>query len=209
MKAVVYTQSDSFREFMSQQVAITCRFCAELSAPDTAADLHLVHATSYSSPEIERFVAGRDQLLAVVEDAPSAESMLAYTKLGVKGYGNSYMADAHYQQLLQMLVAGSSWYPPALLGEVFSLAEQRLSATAANSGSHKGGQDLSALTLREHQVAFAVAEGKSNKEVARECGITERTVKAHLTNIFEKLQLKDRVALVIYIQNQQVVEVGR
>jgi len=58
---------------------------------------------------------------------------------------------------------------------------------------------LSQLTAREKEISFAVSDGDSNKVIAQKLGIVERTVKSHLTNIFEKLQVKDRVALVIYL----------
>jgi DNA-binding NarL/FixJ family response regulator len=57
--------------------------------------------------------------------------------------------------------------------------------------------DVSLLTSREKAVAELVAAGKSNKEVARDLDITERTVKAHLGSVFEKLQVRDRLQLVL------------
>jgi NarL family two-component system response regulator YdfI len=52
------------------------------------------------------------------------------------------------------------------------------------------------LTDREMQVLTAVARGDRNKEIARELGISERTVKAHLTNIYNKLGVDSRAAAV-------------
>jgi len=49
-----------------------------------------------------------------------------------------------------------------------------------------------------------VAEGKSNKEVARALKISERTVKAHLSAIFEKLGVRDRVQLVLQLSSAHV-----
>ncbi|MBK7686047.1 MAG: helix-turn-helix transcriptional regulator [Rhodocyclaceae bacterium] len=51
------------------------------------------------------------------------------------------------------------------------------------------------LTAREQQVACAVAGGASNKEVARTLNITERTIKAHVSAIFQKLGARDRLHL--------------
>jgi DNA-binding NarL/FixJ family response regulator len=55
------------------------------------------------------------------------------------------------------------------------------------------------LSERECQVARLVAGGASNKEIARQLDISERTVKAHLTSIFEKLSLRDRLQLSLKI----------
>lgn len=59
---------------------------------------------------------------------------------------------------------------------------------------------LRELTDRERDVALWVAEGRSNKVVARELGITERTVKAHLGAIFRKLDVKDRMQLILRLR---------
>ena len=118
--------------------------------------------------------------------------MLNYTQLGVRAYFNSYMSAPHYAQMLRLLDNGQSWYPPLLVSEAFDLARSAIVKTPVVN-------PLSELTKREREVALAVAEGKTNKLVANSCNIAERTVKAHLTQIFKKLQVKDRVALVIYL----------
>jgi DNA-binding NarL/FixJ family response regulator len=59
------------------------------------------------------------------------------------------------------------------------------------------------LTEREREVALAVAEGASNKEVARRLSITERTVKAHAGAIFEKLGVRDRLQLSLVVHGRQ------
>ncbi len=51
-------------------------------------------------------------------------------------------------------------------------------------------------------MALAVAEGRSNKEVARQLDITERTVKAHLGAVFRKLGVRDRMQLVLWLAKQ-------
>jgi DNA-binding NarL/FixJ family response regulator len=53
--------------------------------------------------------------------------------------------------------------------------------------------------MRERQVAESVARGSTNKEIARVMGITERTVKAHLTASFEKLGVRDRMQLALLV----------
>jgi DNA-binding NarL/FixJ family response regulator len=53
--------------------------------------------------------------------------------------------------------------------------------------------------LRERQVAEAIAGGANNKEIARQLGIAERTVKSHTTTIFDKLGVDDRLKLALKI----------
>jgi DNA-binding NarL/FixJ family response regulator len=54
------------------------------------------------------------------------------------------------------------------------------------------------LTERELEIVRLVASGYKNKEVGATLSISERTVKTHLTNIFQKLGVRDRVGLVMY-----------
>jgi DNA-binding NarL/FixJ family response regulator len=62
---------------------------------------------------------------------------------------------------------------------------------------------LSALTTRELQIARAVAEGRGNREIATQLGITEQTVKNHLTSIFEKVGVASRLQLALAILRER------
>ena len=62
------------------------------------------------------------------------------------------------------------------------------------------------LTDRELQVLTAVARGDRNKEIALELGISERTVKAHLTNIYNKLGVDSRAAAVSVAMQHGLLE---
>jgi len=62
----------------------------------------------------------------------------------------------------------------------------------------KGGQ---LLTPREEQVVALVAEGLSNRDVARELNLSQHTVKKYLFRIFDKLGISSRVELVLYAVN--------
>ena len=55
------------------------------------------------------------------------------------------------------------------------------------------------LTPRERQIAQAIADGRTNRDIAGRLGITEQTVKNHLTSIFEKVGVENRLQLGIAI----------
>ena len=100
----------------------------------------------------------------------------------------------------------SRWWCTAGCGSGTSLVQRLVAATRElvqrNPGADGGAVcDLSALSEREAQVARAVAQGRSNKEVAEQLFISERTVKAHLGAIFDKLGVRDRVQLVLKLQS--------
>ena len=60
---------------------------------------------------------------------------------------------------------------------------------------------IASLTHRENEIALLVAQGESNKNIAHQLAITERTVKAHLTEIFKKMRVTDRVKVALIIKD--------
>lgn len=53
------------------------------------------------------------------------------------------------------------------------------------------------LTPREREIALAIADGASNRDIAARLGITEQTVKNHLTSIFDKVKVDSRLQLAV------------
>ena len=77
------------------------------------------------------------------------------------------------------------------------------------SQKHNAPQDSSAmdeLTGREQEVLRLIAKGRSNREIAEELFISEKTVKTHVSNILGKLQLEQRTQLVIYAIKNKLVD---
>ena len=62
------------------------------------------------------------------------------------------------------------------------------------------------LTKREREILICIAQGKSNIEISKELFITEHTVKKHTSNIFSKLNLKDRMQAALYAYNNGIIE---
>lgn len=69
---------------------------------------------------------------------------------------------------------------------------------SGNLEARHASHSLRSLTTREREIAMLVARGLSNKHVAREAGISEGTVKIHLYNIFQKLDIVNRTELANY-----------
>jgi len=62
------------------------------------------------------------------------------------------------------------------------------------------------LTERELDVLRLIAQGKSNKEIADDLILSEKTVKTHVSNILQKLHLSDRTQAAVYALKQKIVE---
>ena len=77
-----------------------------------------------------------------------------------------------------------------------------LARITAPQGVSPGGHGL---TARELQVLRLVAAGKTNKAIARELDLSERTVDRHLSNIFGKLEVSSRAAATAYAYRHQLM----
>lgn len=133
-----------------------------------------------------------------------AEGMRALND-GARGYTHAYGVPALLQEVALVVKHGGLWVGPDLLRRLVGstnaalLAQQAVSQAqsteAATTSTAPSAWAL--LSAREAQVARAVSAGRSNKEVADKMFISERTVKAHLSAIFEKLGVRDRLQLVL------------
>ncbi len=135
-----------------------------------------------------------DAPVVALSDEPRDEEGMVALRAGVSGYCNGYASPAVLQQVAETVLQGGVWLGQSLL--------QKLVATTAQNLPKPAVAPLDwtlSLTEREVIVARAVASGASNKEIADQLNITERTVKAHLTAAFEKLRVRDRLQLTLLV----------
>ncbi len=197
MNLVVYSQSEPYNNFMRGSAQITIEFRNQLVIPEKQTQqIHLLHITSLGR-KCQTWLNTLTQYdaipVVVCSDQPSAREMIEMVDLGAKAYCNSYMQLTHYHQMVRLLSTGQSWFPPYLLDRVFSLAANNIKQTQDKEVK------LTALTKREKEVTLSVSKGLTNREIASQLNVSERTVKSHLGSIFKKLELKDRVALILYL----------
>jgi len=129
--------------------------------------------------------------LSSMPDDAEAFSMLSQ---GARGYCHVESSPQQLREVATVVVAGGYWMPPGLV--------RRLTATTtAVASTLEDAQTVTftELTEREQQVATEIGLGASNREIAEKLGVSERTVKAHLTSIFDKLGLRDRVQLALAV----------
>jgi DNA-binding NarL/FixJ family response regulator len=140
---------------------------------------------------IQDLVAQGFSLVLISAFPTEAQAFSALTK-GVKGYCHSAAVPEQLRDVVAAIKAGGIWMPASLLQRIV-----RGVASAKPEFPNPLSMDLEQLTEREFEVASAVARGFSNREIAVEIGVSERTVKAHLTAIFDKCSLRDRVQLAL------------
>lgn len=135
--------------------------------------------------------------VVVVSTLPYDAEGLRAVNVGARGYCHQLAVPEMLQEVSQAVQHGGIWLGPDLVQRLVAATRELLADKAPPSSS----VDLSALSDRELQVAKAVAAGQSNKEVAEQLFISERTVKAHLGAVFEKLGVRDRVQLVLLMSS--------
>lgn len=138
-----------------------------------------------------------DAALIVLADTPSDDEGMRAFSAGARGYCNSHAAEAVLRQVFTVVSEGGLWIGESLM-ERLLVGIARLPGGAVAPAPKNGWHEK--LTEREWEVARAIATGASNKEVARQLGITERTVKAHVGVIFAKLEVPDRLHLALRIR---------
>lgn len=138
---------------------------------------------------LEALVAGGQPVVAMTRNESVQEARQAIAA-GARGYLHYLAAAPLLQQVAEVTRAGGLWVGAELMRELVQLPAQTGGIAVAVS-------PVASLTPREQAVAEAVAAGHTNKEIARRLNITERTVKAHMGAIFEKLNIRDRLQLAL------------
>ena len=147
--------------------------------------LEAIGAIKQAHPEIE---------IVAVTSFIEEEKVTSALEAGASGY---LLKDAEAEEVAQAIRAaynGEVHLDPA----VSRLLAQRLRA-------RKDAEPVEPLTAREKEVLAQLAKGASNKEIAYELGITERTARTHVSNILGKLALASRTQAALYAVEHKLV----
>jgi two-component system, NarL family, response regulator DegU len=125
------------------------------------------------------------------------ENILNAAKGGAKGY---VLKGIDFPTLLQAIKAihrGGLWIDKEMpAAEAFEeIAQSQMSETS----EARHDEAIDALTKREKEILKLVAEGLTNEEIGKRIFISEKTVKTHLTNIFDKLKVNNRFKAALLI----------
>jgi len=129
----------------------------------------------------------------VMDLIPAEADIVEFVREGASGF---LLKDATFDDFLRTIrsvAAGANVLPPSLTGSLFSQIVEQVVG--------QGKIDLIAsvrMTKRERDVIDLIAEGLSNKEIARQLNIATYTVKSHVHNILEKLALHTRLQVASY-----------
>lgn len=133
-----------------------------------------------------------DTRVLVLTACDEQEEHVRALMLGAKGVVLKDSARNTLIEAIRTVCRGGFWIDPRMRRTVADEVAQSGTSGGATRRGHTG------LTDRELEIVRLVASGQKNKEVSAALTISERTVKTHLQNIFQKLGVRDRVALVMY-----------
>ena len=131
-------------------------------------------------------------LAAVLEEEEVVEAL----RLGVRGMVLKELAPQMVIQCVRKVHAGEQWVEKHALGRAVDILLQREAGEREAAG---------VLTPREIEMVGMVARGLRNKEMSEQLAISEGTVKIHLHHIYRKLNVENRVELLLYAQAKKLV----
>ena len=163
---------------------------------DNTIDLILLHRPLVDTDtfiDIRRATPSNKVFL--LSDLPSEEEGLTFLKLGIVGYANTYISPERLSEAVRVITSGAVWLGQKVMQRLILDSYAR----AREKEVYSAEKTLGSLTKRERETANLVAQGQSNLEIASNLKITERTVKAHLSSIYEKTKTGSRLNLALLI----------
>lgn len=157
-------------------------------------DLSLPHLPRWSDPAWRRVLQKPQMRVVAASSSPSDDEGIAALDAGCAAYCHAYSDALTLKRVREVVEAGNVWIGRDLMTRLLKSTARAGKSIAAEAPDWSEG-----LTNREREVANLAANGASNQVIADQCKITERTVKAHLSAVFEKLNVTDRLQLALRV----------
>lgn len=143
-----------------------------------------------------------DARVIVLTGSPEKELHLQAVRLGAKGVVHKAESPEIFLKAIRKVHEGEVWMNRMML------------ATAMNEFLHPSKkkadperEKIASLTVREREVVGLIGEGRRNRQIADRLFISEKTVRHYLTSIFDKLEVSDRLELLIYAYRHGLAKV--
>jgi DNA-binding NarL/FixJ family response regulator len=157
---------------------------------------------------------GRAVIEAVLADAPgvrflalsvsdAAEDVIAVIRAGARGYVTKSISGPELIEAVQRIAEGDAVFSQHLAGFVLDAFTSQVSPSGATRASLD--PELDQLTPREREVLRLIARGYAYKEVAKELGISVKTVETHVSAVLRKLQLSNRYQLTHWASERRLL----
>ena len=144
-----------------------------------------------------RGLSPQTRIVVLTRNLDEREGVTAL-KAGVRGYCHSNLAPGLLQRAVERVQEGEIWAGRRVLSRLVDDLASHVGVREVETPARWIGE-LDRLSSRQQEIARLVSGGASNREIASHLGITEKTVKAYLTAVFQKLGLSRRVQLALLV----------
>ena len=144
----------------------------------------------------------------VLTSNPTSNGAVAAFRAGAKGYGRKDLSRSLLKRAACVISKGEIWigrqFVSMLIEALGGFKPHSKNNTLKSAGSgHRPYNILNTLSARQREIASLIAIGEPNKTVSSQLGISEKTVKAHLTTIFRKLDVSGRTQLALFVSQSR------
>lgn len=175
-----------------------CRLAAGLEPDVILLDLRMPELDGLSV--LERIAAlGLRSAVVMLTTSSDERDLVTSLRSGARGYLLKDMEPDRLVDALAAVVGGETVVAP----EMTSVLAKVVKGDALESGRPNR---FSSLTPREFEILRHLAEGQSNKEIARDLGITDGTVKLHVRSILRKLEVRSRVEAAVIAVEERIFQ---
>lgn len=180
-------------EYVIEKTSSTTKLAIALL--ENKVDLVLLHRPTIDMQTVVEILENTTSTrIFIFTDRPNEREGLTFLHMGVVGYANTYITGKRLQEAVRVTLSGRVWVGQTLM-------QRLIQATAAVSGGNEENTLVTKLSKREREVAELVATGMTNLAIAFELDISERTVKAHISSIFQKTGTDSRLKLALLMKN--------
>lgn len=203
VRVVLIDDHPLFREGVAVTLGVdpAWKVVAEGESADDALKLAVAHLPDVLLLDLHIPGGGLNALRAVVAACPVTRvvmltvsedeaHVLAALKAGARGYLLKGVSGEELRRVVRAVHAGEAYVTPSLAASMLHELTRDTRPTSP----------IDDLTPRERQILEGVAAGRSNKEIARDLDLTEKTVKHYMTNVLQKLQVRNRVEAALLAQ---------
>ncbi len=145
--------------------------------------------------------AAHNARILILTGTQNPEVYQRAVRLGAMGLVNKETAAEVLLKAIEKINAGEVWFDRMVMGDVLT----EMTRGRDNKKADPEVAKITKLTEREREINVLIAEGLKNKQIAERMFISETTVRHHLTSVFSKLGVADRLELMIYAFRHKLV----
>jgi len=177
----------------------TVRLVTQLKPKVLLLDISMPRVTGLDAlRELSRL--GTQTYIIVLTAAIDKDQVVEVLQLGAHGIVQKHSTLQLLLKSIRCVSDGEYWVGQESVSDLIQALRRMMPQSRASEPSRDFG-----LTAREVQVIALIVAGYTNKDLARQLGISEHTAKHHLTNIFDKLGVSNRLELVLFAIDHHLI----